>query len=145
MSVWKDDLVNEDVEHISPKTREKAITLAENAQAVGIKPGTIRFNNKDDFMCFWFSNGLKIVIVFCTPYCYMVEIHSTKDGENEPQYVLPKNIRHFLCWLKKENMVSFDEYYKELAELIDMGDEEINDIISRYKDEEDEDSQGLQE
>lgn len=137
MSEWKDDLVNDDVDHITAKTREKAMTLAENAQSIGLKPGTIRFNDKDDFMCFWFSNGISIAIIFCTPDGYMAEIHSTGD-DSPPHYTMPKNIRHFLYWMKKENMVSFEDYYRELAELIDMSNDDLNDIIQKYIDEEDE-------
>lgn len=135
MNGWREDLVNDNVDHISPKTREKAMTLAENAKAIGLDAGKIRYNNSEDFMSFWFTNGLTFIIVFCTPYGYMAEIHTTEEGEVKPTFSLPKNIRHFLYFIKREGLTSFDQYHEELAELANLDDADLEDIIQQFMDE----------
>ncbi len=139
MSSWRNDLVNDDVDHISAKTREKAMTLAESAKGIGLDPGGMRFNSTEDFMSFWFTNGLCYIIVFCTPDGYMAEVHKTKDGVVAPEYTMPKNIRNFLFYIKKLGLSSFDDYFADLAELADMDDAEIKDIVQQLMDEDSED------
>ena len=124
--------------NISTKTREKAIVLAENARKIGLHPGTIRFNSKEDFMSFWFTNGLKYIIVFCSPYGYLAEIHTTKDsGDIIAEYSAIKNIRHFLYHIRKQKLVSFENYFEELAELADMNEGEVEDIVQQFMNKDD--------
>lgn len=102
---------------ISKKTQDKAIKLGKVAESLSINPGYIRFNNEDDFMSYWFTNGTIYLIVFCTPSCYLAEIY-TKDKEAPTEYSAEysavKNIRNFLLYIRKSNLISFDSYFNNL-------------------------------
>jgi hypothetical protein len=75
--------------------------------------------------------------VFCYPSGYLAEVHTEEDGEVKPNYLGVKNIRNLLFAIKKEGLVSFDQYHSELAELADMDDAEVKDIVQQFLDEED--------
>ena len=106
----------EDVGHISIKTRERALTLAENAKKLGLRSGDIRYNSHDDFMCFWFTNGFKYIIVFCTPLSYLVESHDDGPGEEViASYSIVKNVRNFLFYLRAQKMIPFEEYLSSIV------------------------------
>ena len=131
--------MTQNADHISAKTRERAMVLAENAKKMGLNPGNIRFNSRWDFMSFWFTNGLKYIIVFCSPSGYLAEVHTEQGDEVKANYLGIKNIRNFLFAIRKEGLESFDKYHAELAELADLDESEVKDIVEQFLDEEDED------
>lgn len=111
--------------HISTKTRQRAITLAENANGLGMDPGTVHFDEIHDFMGFWFTNGLIYVLIFCTPMGYLTETYETnEDGEESESFGFVKNIRHFLYYLRKNDLESFDEY------ISDIDDVDLEDVLT---------------
>ena len=132
--------MNNPPNNITHATREKAIALVECAKKIGLNPGNTRYNSSSNFMSYWFTNGLRYIIVFCQPNGYMAEIYETNDdGEIESQFSAIKNIRNFLLYIKREKIQSFDDYFNELSEFVDMDDNDVKNIVQQFLKEEEED------
>lgn len=121
-----------DGKNISAATREKALVLIECAKGIGINPGTFRFNNTQDVVSFWFTNGLLYIIIFCSPHGYLIEIHSS-DQLSALSYGIVKNIRNFLFFVRKKKLECVDEYFTKLAESVELDDEDLRDIVDEIE------------
>lgn len=89
--------------HVSPKTILRAKRLADNATSIDLYPGIARWNDSGDYMWFVFTNKHShIVLLFCTPTCYLLEHHTDDDcGNMYTEFSMVKNIRHQLMKLKR--------------------------------------------
>lgn len=100
------------LEKLSKKTRERAYILAKNAKEVGVPLGAVRFRPSQDYMCYWLTNSVDWLIIFCTPDGYLVEIHNEHLGSLEVGYLAVRNIRHFLQHLKRADYQDADVYFE---------------------------------
>jgi len=118
---------------VSAKTRERALTLAENAAGINLHVGNCRRSKDQDFLAFFLTNGAAVSVIFCTPSGYLVEYWESNHGILlAPEFSCVKNIRHYLYTLRKENFISFDKYYEDLADLVDFNAADIKEILEEF-------------
>lgn len=94
--------------NISRETVEKAISLARTAIKLGFaEPQGITSDTHGDSMTYIFTTKDTLVMVCCSPSCYLVS-YGRKGGYTmaEAEYLLVKNIRTFLQTLKKKGYKS---------------------------------------
>lgn len=101
---------------VSVETIRRAGRLAKNALGIDLNPGTVRWIEGKDLLFFMLTNGPDLSIIFCSPSCYFVELHrETEDGELFEEFLMIKNIRNWLFYLRRNNyhdcehMIEFEE------------------------------------
>ncbi len=101
-------------ESVSAATIARARKLAKNALEIDINPGTVRWVDAKDMLFFMFTNGPDLCIVFCSPTCYFVELHTEDEfGELHENYLMLKNIRTWLFFLRRHK-------YHDCEQILDM-------------------------
>lgn len=131
--------MSENAGHISMETRERVITFVETADKLSFEYDTPLYTEDTekgkDYMYFAFTNGLAYIFLFCTPLGYLAEIHDTDvEGATQVDFATVKNIRNYIFWLRKEEMVGLQSYYDKFKKDSGLTDEEINKKIEEYKD-----------
>jgi len=101
-------VVDDGLEHLSKKTRERAFVLARNAKSIGVPLGSVRFTPHFDYMSYYLSDSVNYLIIFCTPDGYLYELWSDSSGRIDVNYYGIKNIRHFLQLIKREGYQDVD-------------------------------------
>ena len=110
-------MVDDGLEHLSKRTRERAFILARNAKTLGIPLGKVRFTPRYDYMSYYLTDGSAYVIIFCTPDGYLVEFLTEVDKEVVITYLGIKNIRHFLQYIAKRDFQDIDVVFGEETDL----------------------------
>jgi len=89
---------------VSAETINRAARVAESALKIDLNPGTVRWVDGKDMLFFMFTNGPDLSIIFCSPYSFFVEMHTEDEyGGLHENYLMIKNIRNWLFWLKRNN------------------------------------------
>lgn len=115
-------MVDDGLEHLSKKTRERAFVLARNAKSIGLPLGAVRFTPHHDYMSYYLTDGSSYIIIFCTPNGYLAEMWSEKEvGNPTVQFFGVKNIRHLLQLIKRMG-------YKDIDEVQDTDSEDETDL-----------------
>ena len=123
-------MVDDSLEHLSKKTRERAFILARNAKSIGLSLGKVRFTPHYDYMSYHLTDGSSYIIIFCTPHGYLSEIYIDEDKQISCTYLGIKNIRHFLQYSKRNG-------YKDIDEMMDTSEDEqdLRDYVEDLDDE----------
>lgn len=121
---------------LSKETIRRAISLARCAAKLGFKePICIVSENHQDSVTYIFSTKDSMVIVCCSPSCYLVS-HGKKDHLTieGAEYLIIKNVRTFLMTLRKQGYksltrVQLRKIEKEMkAKEREPNDDELSDI-----------------
>lgn len=90
--------------------RAHAIGLLVKKHDMGEANGIMEYEQFGDMMLYMFANKSDVVIVYCSPYCYMVA-HGPKNSMSikGSNYLLVSNIGHFVQTLKKQGYVGLTE------------------------------------
>ena len=115
--------MDDGLEHLSKRTRERAFILARNAKNIGLPLGAVRFTPHHDYMSYYLTDGNDYIIVFCTPDGYLAELwHEESDGQSPTvSFFGIKNIRHLLQLIKRMG-------YKDIDEVSSADSEEETDL-----------------
>lgn len=102
----------EDELPLSENTIKRAHALGVCAQKSGLGKtyGIMERDQFGDMMVYMFANKTNIVIVYCSPYCYMVA-HGPKNAMSisGSEYLIVSNISNFVKTLKKQGFVGLNE------------------------------------
>lgn len=124
------------LEYLSKETREKAFVLSKNAKGMGISLGRPRFTVGNDYMCYWLTDGLDYVIIFCTPLCYLAEFYADQEGVLTTTYLAVRNIRWFLQWLKRNEFEDANELLHSIDRELSEGEIDLKTYLENLDEDE---------
>jgi len=111
-------MVDDGLEHLSKKTRERAFILARNAKNIGLPLGKVRFTPHLDYMSYYLTDGSDYIIIFCTPDGYLAEVwHNWGNKPPTTSFFGIRNIRHFLQYVLKDGFKDIDDVGNEETDL----------------------------
>ena len=118
----------------STATLKQATKIGRIADKIGIDVGPVRDNAEEfgDMVFFMLSNGPDVCIIRCTRYAYFIEYYwDAHRGGFEVDYLMIKNIRNFLFYLKKHNFQDFDIWDAKITESLQ---EENAELEGQFED-----------
>lgn len=116
-------------------TLKRATKVGAIAKKIGMDIGPVRDNAAQfgDMVFFMLSNGPDVCIIRSTRYAYFVEYYwDAHRGGYESDYLMIKNIRNFLFYLKKRKFVDFDVWDARITESLEEEDAELEGQFEDY-------------
>jgi len=115
----------------STATLKRAAKVGRIGAQIDMNVGPVRENAQQfgDMVFFMLSNGPDVCIIRCTRYAYFVEYYyDAHRGCFNSDYLMIKNVRNFLLYLKKHNFKDFDIWDTKIAESLQEDSAEFEDF-----------------